>query len=235
MKKIVLLSTDTLHHRYFINKLKEAGHGFHSIIFETTCVSAPFHIEPFFKNEEEEFEKNNFFEHLSSDISSQNIFHVENINHQNALDILRELRPSLGVVFGSRKLGDKVIYSFRDGLYNIHRGIPQKYRGLDSELWAIYHGDLENIGVTLHKVDLELDTGNIVYQHKAQLPGDTKIFHLRYLLTKIAADLCIRALDDYSVGNVMLTPQEKKGRYYSFMPLCIKNTLVKKLERLINE
>ena len=40
----------------------------------------------------------------------------------------------------------------------------QYYRGLDSDLWAIYHRDYKNIGVTIHMVDSELDTGEILYQ-----------------------------------------------------------------------
>lgn len=234
MKKIVLLSTDTLHHRYFINKLREVGYIFYSIIYETTSITAPFKTGPFLDESEERYEQEHFFIHLSSDISSEDIIKVENINNQDALDHLARIQPDLGIVFGSRKLSKEVINSFHDGLYNIHRGISQKYRGLDSDLWTIYHGDLENIGVTLHKVELQLDTGQIVYQTRIQLPQNTKLFHLRYLTTKKATDLCIQALDDYFKGDVKLTPQNEKGRHYSFMPLCIKQTLIKKLDRLIN-
>ena len=54
----------------------------------------------------------------------------------------------------------KILFQFfKFGLINVHRGIINKYRGLDSDLWAIYHKDLDNIGVTIHKVDENLDTG----------------------------------------------------------------------------
>ena len=61
MKKIVLLSTDTLHHRYFINYLINRGVDLGSIFFETNKYSASFATGPLFELEEKKFEKDNFF------------------------------------------------------------------------------------------------------------------------------------------------------------------------------
>ena len=49
--KFVLLSTDTYHHWYFINKLKEFNIYFDQIIFETSSVKPLFKTEPFFTKE----------------------------------------------------------------------------------------------------------------------------------------------------------------------------------------
>ena len=235
MKKIVLLSTDTAHHRYFINELKRAGHSFEEVLFETTSVKAPFETGPFLAEEEKAFEATHFFKEVSSDISSESITEFENINQDDAVAHLKQLNPDLGIVFGTRKLSKSVIECFKDGLFNIHRGIPQRYRGIDSEYWSIYHGDLAGIGATLHQVDLKLDTGHIVYQESAPLGKDTRLFQLRYLTSVVATQLTIKALNDYTNDKVRLTPQKEQGRYYSFMPLCIKQTLAKKFERLLHE
>lgn len=236
MRKAVLLSTDTLHHRYLINRLKKEGLVFDAIIFETNSVKAPFVTGPFFEKEENEFEKNNFFVDIDSDISRENIIEVENINNEESLNELRKLNPEIGVVFGTRMLKKHIINSFKDGLFNIHRGIAQEYRGLDSDLWAIYHSDIKNIGVTLHKVDQKLDTGDIALQEKLKLTKGTEIFHLRFLTSVLATDMVIQALKDYySKNKIKVYPQNKFGRYYSFMPLCIKETLVKKFHKKLNE
>ncbi len=233
MKNIVLLSTDTPHHRYFINELKRNGYTFKAIIFESTSVKAPFETKPFFENEENEYEKEHFFRQVSSDISSEKIFVVKNINDQESINLIEKIKPDLGLVFGTRKLTKQIISLFKDGLFNVHRGIAQKYRGLDSDLWAIYHNDIENIGVTIHKVDYELDTGAVVYQAAVELKKGVEIFHLRYLTTVRATELIIDALKDYFENNLQLYKQEKVGRYYSFMPLCIKQTLPQKFKKIV--
>ena len=66
------------------------------------------------------------------------------------------MKPDLGVVFGTRKISTKIINLFKFGLINIHRGIVEKYRGLDSEYWALYHRDYKNIGITIHQVSEDL-------------------------------------------------------------------------------
>ena len=44
-------------------------------------------------------------------------------------------------------------------ILNVHPGIIPQTRGLDSFKWAIYEGD--PLGVTLHQIDNEIDSGNI--------------------------------------------------------------------------
>ena len=105
----------------------------------------------------------------------------------------------------------------------MHRGIAQKYRGLDSDLWAIYHQDYKSIGVTIHLVEEKLDTGAIIYQKEMKLIKNMKIFQIRYYTTLIATDLVKKTIADYSSGALQPVPQEKIGRYYSFMPLDLKS------------
>jgi len=64
MKKIVVLSTDTKHHRYFINKIQSIGILFDSILFETTFVKPKFEIGPCFEEEQDMFEEK-FFENIN--------------------------------------------------------------------------------------------------------------------------------------------------------------------------
>ncbi|MCP1663263.1 methionyl-tRNA formyltransferase [Methanocalculus sp. AMF5] len=231
MRKIILLSTDTLHHRYFINRLRANGIIFNMILFETDSIKPSYPTNPFFQEEEYRFEKDNFFKTIKSDISDQKIYEFSSINAHDALSIIEKSKPDLGVVFGTRKLDSQIIRSFKDGLINIHRGIAEKYRGLDSDLWAIYHGDHNNIGVTIHWVDEDLDTGEIIFQERTILPEDCRIYQLRYYTTICATELVLETLKQYSNEGIKSKPQSSTGRYYSFMPLCLKKTLVQKFQK----
>ena len=234
MNKIIILSTDTLHHRFFINRLLDEDIKFTKCMFETTSVTPPFPVGPLFENSQEEFDQTNFFKNTRKNLDRIEIMEVENINSDHSIQFLKSERPDFGIVFGTRKLSKKIIACFKDGAINVHRGISQDYRGLDSDLWAVYHKDFSNIGVTIHFVEERLDTGDIVAQDKLLLKRDMKIHQIRYYTTLIATELVLKALDSYLNESLKPTPQ-KKGRYYSFMPLVLKRIVANKFNSYCKE
>jgi methionyl-tRNA formyltransferase len=229
MRGIVILATDTLHRRYFIKKIIAAGIHVEKIIFETELVQPKFAVGPFYAEEEKEFESSVFFTEFVNDMSGLPVEYVSTINDDRVIEILESVQSSFGVVFGTRKIEQRVIDLFKDGLINVHRGIASQYRGLDTNLWAIYHSDYSNIGVTIHKVADTLDTGDVVYEQMMPLPENIKVFQLRYHETLLATQLTINAVNNYLKNELEYFPQEQVGRYYSFMPLVIKETIPSKL------
>jgi len=193
-------------------------------------VQSPFPIGPLFEEEENKFEETHFFIETARHLPDNLIFNLDSVNSDHSVEKLTEIKPDFGIVFGTRKINLNIIESFKDGLINVHRGISQVYRGLDSDLWAIYHSDFNNLGVTIHMVDPTLDTGHIVYQETLALQKNMKIFQIRYYTTLIATRLVIKAIFDYLKNEMALKPQEKKGRYYSFMPLELKNVVSAKFD-----
>jgi methionyl-tRNA formyltransferase len=84
-------------------------------------------------------------------------------------------------------------------------------------------------------VDPTLDVGDIVYQQRLVLKRDIKIFQLRYYTTLIATELVTQALRDYLNCEMRRKPQEKMGRYYSFMPLVLKKLVSRKYNKYCND
>jgi methionyl-tRNA formyltransferase len=156
------------------------------------------------------------------------------VNDQGFPDILEQVGGAdLALVWGCGKIQPNVFNHFKEGLINVHRGIVQRYRGLDSEYWAIYHHDFDNIGVTLHYVNEELDAGDIVAQDFVELSPDTRIHHLKYLTSVMATDLMLKVLDKVQGGNLKRTRQTSLGRYYSAMPTVLIQLCMKKFKRHI--
>ena len=60
------------------------------------------------------------------------------------------------IVSGADWIKGELLNKIKHKSLNVHMGIAQKYRGLDSNLWAWYHNDFKNMGVTLHKLDYSL-------------------------------------------------------------------------------
>ena len=150
---------------------------------------------------------------------------VDNINR--AMVLVKEWGPDLGIVFGTRKIFSILIDAIPGGLLNVHRGIIEQYRGLDSTMWAIYNKDFDNIGVTIHGIDSGLDTGPIVRQMNLSINHEMELHSMRYHETELAADLMVVCIKDYLNGDLLKIPQATKGKYYSHFPEELYPVVVK--------
>jgi methionyl-tRNA formyltransferase len=230
-KKIIMLGSDTPHRRYFIKKLLAAGIPISSVVFESNSIQPTFPIGPFLKEEEDQFEADNYFRDFDSELGSIEVVYVPTINSPESEAFIRSQDADLALVFGTRKVANRIVRLFKDQAINVHRGIAEEYRGLDSNLWAVYHSDFRNIGVTIHRIDDSLDTGEIIYQESLQLPDGIEVHQMRYYETVQAADLIINTLQAYLTGTLKSRPQVKTGRYYSFIPLVLKELLPARLAK----
>ena len=223
MKKIIFIGTDTPHRRYFLNEISK-NYDIKKIFFEEYRVKPPFKIESRFDKKEAIFEKINFnnirFKNLLNKVEFVRRGHDQKVREY----IVRE-KIDLAIVFGASKLDMKSLDILNDYAINIHRGIAEEYRGLDSNFWALYHKDLINVGVTLHKIEDELDKGEIYRQSQIKYPKDIKVFKMRFYETLLATQMMQEFLLDYEREKTKFRKQRKEGRYYSFMPSVLKNLL----------
>ena len=60
----------------------------------------------------------------------------------------------------------------RNTILNIHPSLLPRYRGRHSLAWALLNGE-QQVGYTIHLVDREVDTGDILYQYSIQNTGQT--------------------------------------------------------------
>ena len=120
---------------------------------------------------------------------------VESCNDAGSVGQLQALRPDIVIAFGVGKLSRKVIDTCPNGMLNLHGGNPEEYRGLDSHLWAIYHQDFGGLVSTLHRVNPELDDGEIVLQKPVPLHRGMGLHGLPAHNTQACIDLTVTALD----------------------------------------
>jgi methionyl-tRNA formyltransferase len=233
---LVLLTTDTIHHRYFADKIARQF-PFRGILLETAQFKAPFATHHPFEDERDIYERQT----LLSEV--QHAFHelgetveVEKINDARALETIAGFKPDLTIVFGTGKLHQTTIGVSGPILLNLHGGNPEEYRGLDSHLWTIYHQDFGNLVTTLHKVDCGLDTGDIVAQAPLSLRAGLRLSQLRSLTTQACVSLVIQTIEMFRRrGEVPGRTQARRGRYYSFMPAVLKEDCLAKFRRHIAE
>jgi len=88
---------------------------------------------------------------------------VPDVNSREIQQLVADVRPTLGLVLGTRILGAEVIAAFGTApLLNLHSGMTPTYRGTHGGAWALLDGRPDRVASTWHVVDLGIDTGRPV-------------------------------------------------------------------------
>ncbi len=226
---VVLLTTDTTHHRYFAAKLAE-GFTLRGVLLETRVAAPPFETFHPFEATRDAYERDVLLGGRRADFADiAETRTVESVNEGVAE--LRSFAPDVVLSFGVGRLLEPAIRCASTACLNLHGGDPERYRGLDTHLWAVYHGDFDAIVTTMHHVDEHLDTGAIAFQSPLPLEQVAALHELRAVNTEMCVTLSRQALATLAErGQVPSLPQVGRGRYYSFMPAVLKDVCVRRFD-----
>jgi len=232
--KIAVLNSGKLHHKYLTYEISKKF-PISGIIIENTDIVPPFPTYHLYEDLQKSYEFSILSENKMPNFEdiSETIF-CDNINDAKTYSFLSDLKPDIVITFGTRKIGKKIIDVCPNGFINLHGGNPERYRGLDSHLWSIYHNDFENIVVTLHRLNAKLDDGEIISKREISLNSKLHLHQLRIENVRVCSKLLLDALSYFKNNRKFLSyPQKNKGRYYSFMPDILKEKCVKNFENHI--
>ena len=109
------------------------------------------------------------------------------------------------VVAYGRILPEAFLTAFPYGAINVHFSLLPKYRGAAPVNWAIVNGE-EKTGVTTMKMDVGLDTGDILLQSETSIGKDETSIELMDRLAVMGADLCSETLRD--LKSIDAKPQD---------------------------
>ncbi|MGE0445922.1 MAG: formyltransferase family protein [Vicinamibacterales bacterium] len=227
--RVVLLTTDTTHHLLWARELAREM-AIASIFLEAPAPPPPFPVAHTFEADRDGFERGVLGEGPGWSALAE-VHGVTSINDPAARGTLRALRADVTLVFGTRRLAPETV-AVSGACLNLHGGDPEHYRGLDTHLWAIYHGEFHRLVTTLHVVDRELDTGAIVAQSGLPLEAGMGLHQLRLVNTRACIELSLRALGAFADSRPLAArPQTTRGRYYSAMPSALKDVCVSRFAR----
>lgn len=100
-------------------------------------------------------------------------------------------------------------------LYNIHFSLLPAYKGVYPSVWPILNGE-EYAGVTLHKMDQGIDTGDIIAQKRFKLSSKETSFSLYTKLITEGTKLVVKHIDSIITNRYKAYPQPAIGStYYS--------------------
>ncbi|CAQ83969.1 MULTISPECIES: bifunctional UDP-4-amino-4-deoxy-L-arabinose formyltransferase/UDP-glucuronic acid oxidase ArnA [Photorhabdus] len=178
-------------------------------------IKAGFDIQAVFTHTDDPTE-NHFFSsvaRLSADLELP-VFAPENVNHPLWIERIRELKPDVIFSFYYRNMLSEDILSLASlGAFNLHGSLLPKYRGRAPINWAILNGETET-GVTLHKMVLKPDAGDIIAQHKVAITETDTSLILHGKIRKAAEELLDQVLPQINAGTYTSTPQDQSQATY---------------------
>jgi methionyl-tRNA formyltransferase len=125
------------------------------------------------------------------------------------VDTLRSFGADILVVVAYGRLLTQEILDIPKMLcLNVHGSLLPKYRGAAPVNWAILNGDKET-GVTVQKMALALDSGDIIAQEVMSISDDENAAQLRKRMAQVGAKLLVKILDQQPLGQYKLNPQDK--------------------------
>lgn len=126
----------------------------------------------------------------------------------SAIESIRALGADFAVVVAYGKIfPDELIAAFPKGAINVHYSLLPKYRGATPMEAALLAGDTET-GVTIQKLDRELDAGDILVQRTVPIEPTETARELRPRLIALGAEMLVELLPRFAGGDVTPTPQD---------------------------
>jgi methionyl-tRNA formyltransferase len=102
----------------------------------------------------------------------------------------------------------------RLGIVNLHGGLSPEYRGADCTFWALYNGEPEKIGCTLHFIDPGIDSGKLIAHVCPEVHGGDDELTLFWRAVRDSAEVYAEALERFARGEALGMAQPGKGRLY---------------------
>ena len=102
----------------------------------------------------------------------------------------------------------------RLGCYNLHASLLPRWRGAAPINRAIMAGDAES-GVMVMKMDVGLDTGDVAMAERLPIPDAMTASDLHDALSRLGADLMVRAMAALERGVLQLKKQGEQGVTYA--------------------
>ncbi len=120
------------------------------------------------------------------------------------------LHSDIYVVFGASFIqGPLLDFLIANKAINIHMGISPYYRGSSCNFWAIYDGNPDLVGATIHLLSGGLDSGPMLF-HALPKPAAIDPFLLGFHAVQAAHRALIESIKSGRLFSLKALPQDRK-------------------------
>ena len=135
------------------------------------------------------------------------ILQYNNISNEGEEE-LKALKPDVMVTCAYGQILKQNILNICP-ILNVHASLLPKYRGSSPVQWALINGEKE-VGVTIMKTELGVDTGDMLLKDKITLNGTENSSETLELLSFVGAKLIVKALSLVESGRAVYEKQNEE-------------------------
>jgi hypothetical protein len=136
------------------------------------------------------------------------------VSRPEVATLAERLQPDVIAVFGTSLIRGPLLKAGRLGIFNLHGGLSPRYRGADCTFWALYNGEPDQVGCTLHRIDDGIDTGKLIAHICPEVHDNDDELTLFWRGVRDSADIYVEMLERLGRGEQLGEPQPEKGRLY---------------------
>jgi methionyl-tRNA formyltransferase len=145
------------------------------------------------------------------------VFQPDKIKKQENLDVLKQYNPDVIVVVAYGQILSKEILDLpKFGCINVHASLLPKLRGAAPLNWAIINGE-KKTGVTTMKMDVGLDTGDMLLKSEVEIDEHMNVGQLHDILMVKGAELLIETLE--KIENDKIVPEKQDNSLSKYAPM----------------
>lgn len=137
--------------------------------------------------------------------------------YKESRDAVRALRPDILVSFAyGRIFGPKFLELFPSGGINVHPSLLPRHRGCAPIAAAIQAGD-EKTGISVQRIALSMDTGDLLDVRELPLRGDETTESLSADVAVKSPEILVSVLKSIEEGTAVAVRQSEEGVSYCSM------------------
>ena len=137
------------------------------------------------------------------------VLQPENVNAQESLEQIHQLRPDLLVTaaYGQILSAELLAIPILGGI-NLHGSILPAYRGAAPVARAIQHGETET-GVTVIRITPRIDAGGMIAVARTPIGPDETAGELEHRLAMLGAPLILQVIAAIAANTARIIPQDR--------------------------
>jgi len=143
---------------------------------------------------------------------------VDNLKARDTLAYIRQLAPRAVFVASTGMLRGPLLDACACPVVNYHSGVNPAYRGINGGYFALAHGEPEHFGVTLHLVDLGVDTGPILATNRIPVAANDNLQTYMTLMAAKSQDLVVETMARVLAGEATPLPPSTLPSHQYYAP-----------------
>ena len=151
------------------------------------------------------------------------ILYKDRMDEMDFIHAIKQLNADIAVVCSyNKKFPPELLRTVKDGFVNCHPSLLPDYRGANPYSHVLINGEKET-GITLHFMDENFDTGNIIAQKKIHIEKKETMGTLFNRMNYMSAELLAEFLEQYENNSTIISLPQPQGEFKKAPSIDSKN------------